>query len=134
MNRSQSFPDDEVDEDEEAELDMSAGDLEDIEIPLDPPIVPGGRDNARIPASEGADDETQARGRAITDDEITARVLRLLRSDSATNMLRIYVSTEDGVVTLRGPVETLDDTDNAAEVAFRVKGVIDVVDELEVEL
>jgi len=74
------------------------------------------------------------RERAVTDDEITARVQRLLRSDSATNMLPIRVSTEDGVVTLRGLVETLDDTDNAAEVAFRVKGVVDVVDELEVEL
>jgi osmotically-inducible protein OsmY len=31
-------------------------------------------------------------------------------------------------------VQTLDDTDNAAEVASRVAGVVDVVDELDVEL
>jgi hypothetical protein len=133
VNLGQSFPDDDVDEDI-AELDLSAGDLDELEIPIDPPIVPGGRDNARIPAAEGADDDTSARSRPITDDEISARVHRLLRSDSATSMLRIHVSTEDGVVTLTGSVETLDDTDNAAEVAFRVKGVVDVVDELEVDL
>ena len=133
MNRSQSFPDDVVDDDDPTELDMSPSDFDELEIPTDPPIVPGGRNNAQIPAAEG-DDDVEARDRAITDDEISARVHRLLRSDSATSMLRIHVRTEDGVVTLRGSVETLDDTDNAAEVAFRVRGVVDVVDELEVDL
>jgi len=135
MNHSEPYPDDDdaADEDIDAELDLSAGDIDEFDIPIDPPMVPGGRDNASIPGADG-DDDTQVRSRALTDDEITSRVLRLLRSDSATSMLRIHVSTEEGVVTLRGLVETLDDTDNAAEVASRVKGVVDVVDEIEVEL
>ena len=135
MSLSQSFPDDVVDDDEDtAELDDSAGDSDEFDMPDDPPIVPGGRDNALIPGADGTEDDVHTNGRPMTDDEITARVLRLLRSDSATSMLRIHVRTEDGVVTLRGSVETLDDTDNAAEVASRVSGVIDVVDELDVEL
>ncbi len=134
MNPGKPYLEGAEDDDLAPDLELSASDFDDLDIPIDPPIIPGGRDNARIPAAEDADDDDRARGRAVTDDEITARVHRLLRSDSATNMLPIHVSTEDGVVTLRGLVDTLDDTDNAAEVAFRVKGVVDVVDELEVEL
>jgi osmotically-inducible protein OsmY len=36
----------------------------------------------------------------------------------------------DGVATLRGEVDDLDDLDNALAVAGRVPGIIDVVDEL----
>ena len=51
------------------------------------------------------------------------------RSDAATSSLRLNVETIDGVVYLRGEVDTLDDGDLAAEVAARVRGVEDVVDE-----
>jgi osmotically-inducible protein OsmY len=43
------------------------------------------------------------------------------------------VETVDGVVYLRGTVPGLEDTDLAAEVAARVPGVVDVVDEMTVQ-
>lgn len=101
--------------------------------PTDPVILPRGTDRAVVPGASDDLEEVDEPEETPSDDQITSRVRRLLRSDSATNMLRIQVEVEDGVVTLRGMVQTLEDTDNAAEVASRVPGVIDVVDELEVE-
>lgn len=102
--------------------------------PTDPPVVPGGRDTIEVAdgfaaTSEGAEDRAGVPG----DDEITARVYDLLRSDAATTTLNLEVETIDGVVYLRGMVQALDDTDNAAEVAGRVPGVVEVVDEMTVE-
>jgi hypothetical protein len=141
MNSDRTSQDqtDEEEEDYAPELEMGAVDPEfDLEPPIDPPIIPAGRDGAEVPGAIVEDplddDEGPSTPNPYSDDEITARVRRLLRSDSATSMLRIDVSTEDGIVTLRGSVQTLDDTDNAAEVASRVDGVVDVIDELEVEL
>lgn len=68
----------------------------------------------------------------IEDDSLSARVRRALLEDSATTALAIDVEVNDGVVTLRGRVDDLSDTDNALEVAGRVPGVVDVVDELEI--
>jgi hypothetical protein len=134
MNRDNSSEDLMVDDDDAPERDMSAVDEGSVfDPPSEPPIVPGGDDGAEVPEDLEDDDVDQTSRGPITDDEITARVRRLLRADAATSMLRIHVSTEDGVVTLRGTVQTLDDTDNAAEVASRVDGVLDVLDELEVE-
>jgi hypothetical protein len=140
MNANDALPNETVDEDYAPELEMTAaGDDLELEAPNDPPVVPGGRDNARLPGAprdgdEDEDDSYETRHGPPTDSEITARVVRLLRSDAATSMLRIHVATESGVVTLTGEVQTLDDTDNAAEVASRVPGVVDVVEELDVDL
>ena len=102
--------------------------------PTDPPVVPGGRDTIEVAdgfaaTSEGAEDRSGVPG----DDEITARVRDLLRIDAATSSLDLDVETIDGVVYLRGMVQTLDDTDNAANVAARVPGVVEVVDETTVQ-
>jgi|GraSoiStandDraft_2_1057267.scaffolds.fasta_scaffold3759209_1 osmotically-inducible protein OsmY len=43
--------------------------------------------------------------------------------------LELTVETIDGVVYLHGAVPSLDDSDLAAEVAARVPGVVEVVDE-----
>lgn len=140
MNRNDDVLDDpSVDRDRETEpdLDFDAADDESTwDPPIDPPVVPRGRDGVEVAGavSELVDDENlSAVDGTLGDDEITLRVRRLLRMDSSTSMLRVQVSTEDGVVTLRGLVQTYEDTDNAAEVASRVEGVVDVLDELEVE-
>lgn len=101
---------------------------------VDPPVVPGGRDNIQVaqgfaPSSEGEEQRAGTPG----DDEITERVRHLLRTDAATTDLELQVKTIDGVVHLRGLVQSLDDTDLAAEVAARVPGVVDVVDEMAVQ-
>ncbi len=102
--------------------------------PTDPPVVPGGRDTIEVAqgfagTSEGAEDRAGTPG----DDEITERVRDLLRTDAATSSLNLHVNTVDGVVYLRGQVQSLDDTDLAADVASRIPGVVDVVDEMRVE-
>jgi len=108
--------------------------------PTDPPVVAGGRQGVRMGvgfATTSEDDLDEGVGVGNNsggtarrpDDELTARVKRLLRTDAATSMLHLEVETVDGVVYLRGEVDTLDDGDLAAEVAARVRDVEDVVDE-----
>lgn len=70
------------------------------------------------------------------DDDLAESVMRELRQDAATADLasRIRVRTRGGVVLLTGQVETLEDSDEAAAVAERVDGVVEVREELEVTL
>jgi osmotically-inducible protein OsmY len=66
-------------------------------------------------------------------DEGIADAIRLeLGEDAATAGLPIRVTVRRGIVRLSGVVETLDDADNAAEVASRVPGVVEVREELDV--
>jgi osmotically-inducible protein OsmY len=60
------------------------------------------------------------------DEAIAEAIQRELREDAGTNALSIHVSVRHGVVHLRGVVPTLDDAENAEEVAWRVSGVVDV--------
>jgi hypothetical protein len=117
----------------EREMNAADDDPDPFDPPVDPPVVPGGREGAEISGAVDELDEEEFEGAPLNDDEITAQVLRLLRRDAATSSLRIHVSTVDGIVTMRGVVQTYEDTDNAAEVVWRVSGVVDVLDELEVE-
>jgi hypothetical protein len=120
--------------DDDPELEMDAVDDDSPWMPpIDPPILPRGTDRAVVPGAIDDLEESDEPDELLSDDQIAARVRRLLRSDSATSMLRIHVEVKDRVVTLHGLVQTLEDTDNAAEVASRAPGVLDVVDELEVE-
>jgi hypothetical protein len=66
------------------------------------------------------------------DDELAEAVARALRADSYTTDLAIDVEVEDGVVYLRGQVTSLEDIEQAEEVAGRVPGVEDVEEELEI--
>jgi osmotically-inducible protein OsmY len=66
------------------------------------------------------------------DEAIADAVRRELREDAATTDLRIDVLVRNGIVHLRGVVQDVDDTENAEEVASRVPGVREVVEELSV--
>ena len=66
------------------------------------------------------------------DEDIRQQVVEALRSDAATIDLVVDVIVRNGVVHLRGRVQTLDDADAAEEVAGRVPTVREVVEELEV--
>jgi hypothetical protein len=76
-------------------------------------------------------DQVPARVRR-NDDELAEAVTRALRADSYTTDLAIDVEVEDGVVYLRGQVTSLEDIEQAEEVAGRVPGVEDVEEELEI--
>ncbi len=109
--------------------------------PIDPVVLP---DDA---ASEGLEvvggfatdslegpldqDQVPARMRR-NDEELVEAVTRALRADGYTTDLAIDVEVEDGVVYLRGQVGSLEDIEQAEDVAGRVPGVEDVEEELEI--
>ena len=102
-----------------------------------PPTDPVGTDREVIGglATTSMDDlevERSSDGR-LGDEAIRDAVLRELREDAATTDLAIDVEVIDGYVTLRGTVPSVDDAENAEEVAARLPGVIEVIEELEVE-
>lgn len=67
---------------------------------------------------------------SLDDLGINAKVKSSLAVDDQLNAFDINVDTEDGVVYLRGVVDTLDSRDRAEEMAWDVEGVEDVVNEL----
>ena len=68
----------------------------------------------------------------LGDAAIAEAVLRELAEDAATTALQIQVVVREGVTYLRGTVEDIEDAENAEEVASRVPGVREVVEELRV--
>ena len=111
--------------------------------PIDPPTAPGETatfENARIASGLGVSsldepyDDDHHETFLPEDDEMSARVREALRADSSTTQYadRIAINARRGVVTLRGVVDDLMDSDNLLAVAEFVEGVEEVVDELEV--
>jgi len=108
--------------------------------PIDPPTVPNhDRESAEIASGFGvsAMDEPYDRDHhssyEITDDEIVARVREALRADSATTQYadELVIAARGAVVTLRGEVDDLLDSENLLAVAGYVEGVAEVVDKLQ---
>lgn len=102
-----------------------------------PPTDPVGTDREVIGglATTSMDDlsvERSADGR-LGDEAIRDAILRELREDAATTDLVVDVEVFAGTVTLRGTVPSVDDVENAEEVAARLPGVVEVNEELDVE-
>lgn len=70
---------------------------------------------------------------ARDDEDIRDDVLRELREDALTTALNLSVTVVNGVVFLRGTVESVEDAENAESVAAQVPGVIEVRDLTTVE-
>jgi osmotically-inducible protein OsmY len=112
-------------------------------VPPTDPVVRPSRDEQTIEIVGGfgtsSDDEfpdldaTTALGDAPPGDEdLREEVLAALRADAATTELIIDVTVRNGTVRLRGEVQTLDDAELAEEVAGRVPGIREVIEELTV--
>jgi hypothetical protein len=121
--------------------DVAAEEGDTYVAPMDPPVVPSdGPEGAQVAAgfSSSALDEPYDRdhpSETLSDeDDMSARVREALRADAITSRYAdsVAIGTRGGVVALRGVVDDVDDSDNMAEVASRVSGVAEVVDELEV--
>ncbi|MGH8316671.1 MAG: BON domain-containing protein [Steroidobacteraceae bacterium] len=67
------------------------------------------------------------------DSYITTKVKSELVSDFGKRAAHIHVTTKDGVVALTGRVDSADAKDRADRDARRIKGVVDVIDKLNVE-
>ncbi|MEI7925497.1 MAG: BON domain-containing protein [Chloroflexota bacterium] len=70
---------------------------------------------------------------SLGDEAIRDAILTELREDAATTSLAIEVTVFRGIVTLTGQVADIDDVESAEEVAGRVPGVVEVIEELDVE-
>jgi osmotically-inducible protein OsmY len=71
--------------------------------------------------------------REKTDSQIQQEVLRELKWDTRVAETEIGVTSEDGVVTLRGSVDSYAKRVAAQEAAHRVTGVLDVANDIEVK-
>jgi hypothetical protein len=110
--------------------------------PMDPPVVPGeGPEGLQVASGFGSSaladpyDEDHQSDLLSAEGELNDRVREALRADSTTSTLedRIAIGTIGGRVVLRGVVSDIEDSDNVVAVAERVVGVIEAVDELEIE-
>ena len=107
--------------------------------PTDPPISTRSLSNARVRggfASSSLEEPDEPEDVPLRvkggDDEIAARVRYALRTDAYTADLNIHVEVEDGVVRLTGKVRSIEDVEQAEQVAGSVEGVEDVEEELEI--
>jgi len=106
--------------------------------PMDPVVGAGRHGDVTVLGgfSPSAEEEIRPRRSAsdgqIGDEAIVDAVQSALLHDAATSDLAIEVTVEQGIVYLRGTVSGPEDAEAAEEVASRVEGVNDVIEELEV--
>jgi hypothetical protein len=110
--------------------------------PIDPPTVASADDpqGAAVAAGFGESaisepyDQSHASQAVADEDELSARVREALRADAATSRFadELAIGTRDATVAIRGMVDDVDDSDNVIEVASRVTGVAEVIDEMDV--
>ena len=73
-------------------------------------------------------------GQTIDDAKITTTVKAKLTADKPSNLTRVSVETNNGVVSLNGSVDTPEQKARAAQLAAGANGVKQVVNNLQVEL
>jgi osmotically-inducible protein OsmY len=107
--------------------------------PTDPVVTTDARGNLEVlggwtgTSTDDAEVAPSATGRAPGDEALADAVRRELREDAATTALELQVAVREGRVRLRGRVADMDDAENAEAVAARVPGVLEVIDELDVQ-
>jgi osmotically-inducible protein OsmY len=122
-----------------ADVEPSPDDGESVLFPpTDPVVTVGDRWDAEVVggfAPTSMDDMAVAPSALDNlpgDEALADAVRRELREDALTTDLQVRVLVRRGIVHLRGRVPTLDDAESAEEVAGRIPGVREVVEELEV--
>ena len=71
-------------------------------------------------------------GQVIDDATITTEIKAKLTADALSNLTKIGVLTRDGVVTLTGDVDSLERKARAVQIASSVRGVRQIVDNVQV--
>jgi len=151
-----------ADEDADREPALEPGDFTDQPILVDPLAAPGPTlsedddvsegDVAYVPPIDPVFDERgavlggfslssmdqlepdrSAEDNLPGDEALVDAVVRELREDSLTTGLDLHVRVRNGIVRLRGRVSLLLDAENAEEVASRIPGVREVIEELDVD-
>jgi osmotically-inducible protein OsmY len=129
----------------EADLDTDSIDVTEVSeddvyfAPVDPPAAAElsnsreGLSGSFEPDSMASMDvDPSASGAGAGDEALADAIRRELVQDSATADLAVEVRVEEGVAYLSGRVGDIDDAENAEEVAGRIPGVREVVEQLEV--
>lgn len=126
---------------------MDSGTVDDLDAvepdttffaPTDPVIGIGKHQTLEVEGGfEATSDDSLEVARSAEDnqpgDEALAEAIqRELREDAATTDLNISVAVDQGIAYLQGIVPDLEDAENAEEVAGRIPGVIEVVDDLDI--
>jgi hypothetical protein len=118
-----------------ADDDVAEGD--DVYIPpTDPPRDSDGEflGGFQTTADEPEDIPVSEVVPGFADSALEEAVIGELREDAATTALEVEVTSNRGVITLRGFVDDIEDAENAQSVAARIPGVIDVRDELQLRV
>ena len=71
-------------------------------------------------------------GKAMDDAEITAKTKAILMNEPGMQSLKITVVTKDGVVTLTGSADTVENKDKAAKLTKQLDGVKSVKNKIEI--
>lgn len=113
----------------------SVRDAEPYMAPTDPPVLPGGPEGIHVGVGFGTSSEEEAAGdrQPRGDEDIHDESLRALKNDSLTSRYPLEVDVRQGVVRLKGQVQSIEDAEHAASIVGNLPGVVDVVDETTLE-
>lgn len=107
--------------------------------PSDPVVTTNARGNVEVlngfsvSSMDSVEVDRSAEGGPVGDEALADAVRREPREDAATTDLQVHVIVRNRAVHLRGRVPGMEDADNAEEVASRVPGVREVLEELDVD-
>jgi hypothetical protein len=76
--------------------------------------------------------QQRSMGQVIDDATLTTEIKAKLTADTLSNLTKIGVTTRDGVVTLTGDVDSLERKARAVQIASSVRGVRQIVDNVQV--
>ena len=88
--------------------------------------------NTADKASDSLSKQGQIAGKAMDDSEITAKTKAILLNEPGMQSLKITVVTKDGVVTLTGTSDTMENKDKAAKLTKQIDGVKSVRNQLQI--
>lgn len=113
----------------------SVRDAEPYMAPVDPPVLPGGREGIHTATGFGTDVEEEMYHEPFPrgDEDIRDEALLTLHQDSLTSRYPLDVNVNQGVVTLLGRVPSFDDAEYASTLLGNLPGVIDVVDQTDLD-
>lgn len=105
---------------------------------IDPPVLPSGdRNGEGISVATGfglsADEEAATDPVPRNDDDIREQAILALRQDSLTSRYPLAVAVRNGEIRLRGRLPSVDDVDHATWLLGELPGVVDVIDETELD-
>jgi BON domain len=109
----------------------SVRDAEPYTPPIDPPVLPGGREGIDMATGFGLspDEEATQDPAPRGDEDVLEEVILLLRQDSITSTYNLTAVVRNGVVTIAGEIGSLDEAEHATSIVSELAGVVDVVDE-----